>query len=266
MDDSHPPQTRTGRRLKPPSPAMAVALLALFVALGGTGYAVTRINGKVLKNRSVADKKIKKNTLGAAEIDEADVENVGSARRAGSADSAATAGQASAANFATDALNAVNAQSAINAQSAATATSADDAKLFGGIGPLDLNRSSAPSNDSCDPDDMDIFPTCSVTASFTQPASSRVLLVASGTWWAPAAADGKCSIHSGSSIATGMVQEVGLGQASNVHNTAARGSGFSLTETVSASAGAKDFSLFCTETTGDMRYEDLRMVAVRLAD
>ncbi|MBV9309858.1 MAG: hypothetical protein JOZ73_03460 [Solirubrobacterales bacterium] len=47
---------------------MAVALLALFVALGGSAYAVGSINGSKLKNRSVAGKKLKKHTITGKEI------------------------------------------------------------------------------------------------------------------------------------------------------------------------------------------------------
>ena len=36
-----------------PSPAMAVALIALFVALGGTGYAAVKLNGKNIKDNSI---------------------------------------------------------------------------------------------------------------------------------------------------------------------------------------------------------------------
>lgn len=53
---------------RPPSPAMAVALLALFVALGGSGYAAVKINGKNIKDRSVAGKKLKKSTLTGGEL------------------------------------------------------------------------------------------------------------------------------------------------------------------------------------------------------
>ena len=51
-----------------PSPALVVALIALFVALGGTAYAVKQINGSVLANRSVSNVKIKKNSLTKTEI------------------------------------------------------------------------------------------------------------------------------------------------------------------------------------------------------
>jgi hypothetical protein len=62
-------------RLRWPSPALAVACLALFVALGGTGYAITQINGSQLVNRSVAGLKIKKNALTKVEIKESSLVN-----------------------------------------------------------------------------------------------------------------------------------------------------------------------------------------------
>jgi hypothetical protein len=49
---------------------MCVALLALFVALGGTGYAVTKINGSQLVNRSVPAVKVKKDVLTGNEVRE----------------------------------------------------------------------------------------------------------------------------------------------------------------------------------------------------
>lgn len=63
------------RRLRPkflgrPSPAMIVASMALFIALGGTSYAVTRIDGSQIKNRSVSGGKLIKNSVRAAEIRE----------------------------------------------------------------------------------------------------------------------------------------------------------------------------------------------------
>jgi len=51
-----------------PSPAMIVAVIALFAALGGTGYAASQISGKNIKNRSIAAKKLKKHTLTTTEI------------------------------------------------------------------------------------------------------------------------------------------------------------------------------------------------------
>lgn len=56
------------RKLSRPSPAMVVALIALFVALGGSGYAATKFNPKVIKNNSVSGKKLKNNTLPGAKL------------------------------------------------------------------------------------------------------------------------------------------------------------------------------------------------------
>jgi len=55
------------RRFKP-SPTLGVALLALFVALGGTGYAATKINGKDIKDRSVAGKKLKNGAVATKQL------------------------------------------------------------------------------------------------------------------------------------------------------------------------------------------------------
>lgn len=45
--------------LKMPSPAMAVALTALFVSLGGVGYAASQIGTKQIKNGAVTTKKLR---------------------------------------------------------------------------------------------------------------------------------------------------------------------------------------------------------------
>jgi len=59
--------------LQRPSPAMVVALLALFVALGGTGYAVTAlpknsVGAKQLKKRAVTTKKLRNNAVTSAKV------------------------------------------------------------------------------------------------------------------------------------------------------------------------------------------------------
>src|SRR5438876_6357643 len=62
--------------------ATVVAYLALFVALGGSGYAAVKINGSQLKNRSVGGKKLKKDTLTGTEIKESKLGKVPSASTA----------------------------------------------------------------------------------------------------------------------------------------------------------------------------------------
>jgi hypothetical protein len=57
-----------GVRFHRPSPAMAVALTALFVALGGSGYAAVKINGANLANRSVAGTKLKESAVTGKEV------------------------------------------------------------------------------------------------------------------------------------------------------------------------------------------------------
>jgi hypothetical protein len=87
-----------------------MATIAVFVALGGSGYAATKINGKNIKNKSIAGKKlknrtitrgkVKKNTLGGSEIAESRLGQVGDAKladdatHAGQADNATRAGTA----------------------------------------------------------------------------------------------------------------------------------------------------------------------------
>ena len=61
------------------SPSMAVALLALFVALGGTGYAAAKLNGRNIVNGSITGKKLKRNTLGGRQIKESSLGKVPSA-------------------------------------------------------------------------------------------------------------------------------------------------------------------------------------------
>lgn len=51
-----------------PSPAMAVALLALFVALGGSSYAVVRVGSKQIVDNSVRSKDIRNNEVGSRDI------------------------------------------------------------------------------------------------------------------------------------------------------------------------------------------------------
>jgi hypothetical protein len=59
-----------------------MATVALFVALGGSSYAVTRISGSQLENNSVSGKKLKRNTLGGTRIKESRLGRVPRARLA----------------------------------------------------------------------------------------------------------------------------------------------------------------------------------------
>jgi hypothetical protein len=63
--------------------ANVVATLALFIALGGSSYAVSKISGSQIRNNSIAGEKLKRNTIGAKRIKESSLGTVPSARNAG---------------------------------------------------------------------------------------------------------------------------------------------------------------------------------------
>ncbi|ADB48913.1 collagen-like triple helix repeat-containing protein [Conexibacter woesei] len=56
------------RSLRRPSPALLVAFAALFVALGGTGYAAIKIDGRDIVNRSVTGAKLADGTVPARKL------------------------------------------------------------------------------------------------------------------------------------------------------------------------------------------------------
>jgi hypothetical protein len=153
------------RPARRPSPSMAVALLALFVALGGTSYAVSRIDGRQLKGASVSGAKLRKNTLGGREIREA---ALGRVPRAGRSDTAA---------HATLADRATTSALADRAVSADTALKLSDAAAAG----LTIARSGAQPDSPCHPANTvdKPFLDCATTT-MTPPRAGRVLLVGTG--------------------------------------------------------------------------------------
>lgn len=131
-------------RTRTPSPAMVVALIALFVALGGSSYAVVKLNGKNLVDRSVPAKKLKRNSVGGTEVNERKLAKVPTAATADTAASAATAGSAATANSAGTAGSATtadransagSADSAKSAETAGSAANAANADKLGGVAP-----------------------------------------------------------------------------------------------------------------------------------
>ena len=95
-----------------PSPAMIVALVALFVALGGSSYAVTKIGSKNIRTGAVSSRAIANNSIKSGDVrngsltttdvkndslTNADIDNSGlTAQRANSAGTADTATNANA--------------------------------------------------------------------------------------------------------------------------------------------------------------------------
>jgi hypothetical protein len=117
------------RKLGRPSPAMIVALVALFAALGGSAYAASTIGTKQIKNGAITAAKLKKEAVTAAKIKNGAISGaklnlsqlgtVPSASHASSADSAGTAGHATEADKAKEATKAGEAD---HAKSTDTAT------------------------------------------------------------------------------------------------------------------------------------------------
>jgi hypothetical protein len=70
--------------------AAATSVLALAVAMGGTGYAAVKIGGNQIKSNAITSKKIKDNSVTGADVNEGTLAKVPSAS---SADSAGTAGK-----------------------------------------------------------------------------------------------------------------------------------------------------------------------------
>lgn len=126
------------RLLRHLSYANLMASIAVFVALGGVGYAATAINGNDITKRTVGanklkdgtltSKQIKQNALSGSVIDESSLGTVPSAQTAVSATTATTA---------TTAANAANAEHALSANRATEATTAASATTAGDAGTLD---------------------------------------------------------------------------------------------------------------------------------
>jgi hypothetical protein len=97
---------------KRPSPSLVISVLALFVALGGSAYAATKIGTKNIKNNAITTAKIKKNAVTTAKIKNGAVTgakiNAATLGTVPNATHAATADSASQATNATNATNAAN--------------------------------------------------------------------------------------------------------------------------------------------------------------
>lgn len=90
-----------------PSAAFVLAIVALFVALGGTGYAAVTLNGKEIQKNSIPGNRVKANALGTAQINEAKLGTVPQATHASAADVAGSATTAASATNADTAQNAL---------------------------------------------------------------------------------------------------------------------------------------------------------------
>jgi hypothetical protein len=135
-----------GRR---PSPAMIVALLALFVALSGSSYAAVKIGARDIKRGAVGTRAIANNSVRSADIHNATVSGAdvadNSLTNADIDNTNLSAQTAESANTATRATTATSANTATNATNATNATSADNADKLDGLDSADFTRPSCTS-------------------------------------------------------------------------------------------------------------------------
>jgi hypothetical protein len=76
-------------KLRTPSPALVISIIALCVALGGSAYAATQITSKQIKNGTIQNVDVKKGTLQSSTFSKG-VQNLLKAKTGNSASSAAT--------------------------------------------------------------------------------------------------------------------------------------------------------------------------------
>src|SRR5687767_14675459 len=240
-----------------PSASLVVACLALFVALGGVGYAAATIGSaaivdnsiksKDVRNNNLRGKDVRTNTLKGADIDES---SLGKVPSSASADSAATAAHATNADNATNSANATNAANAANADT------------VGGIGPdaLTIGRSVL---GGCEPG---VTYTNCASVVLPMPRAGRVLITAGGQWHSdnPAGTSvrGLCRINLDGAPFTSPTEEGSLSQQTDGNQEQAM-SGVTLV-TAPLPAGDHTFTVACSDDVGDMDYTDVRLSAVLL--
>jgi hypothetical protein len=231
-----------------PSVSLVIACLALFVALGGVGYAAATIGsaaivdnsirGKDVRNETLRGKDVRTDTLKGADIDEPSLAKVPSAANADSATTAASA------------------------DSATTAANAGNADTVGGIGPdaLTIGRSVL---GGCEPGVA--FADCA-SLTLSMPRSGRVLLTSGGQWHSdnPAGTSvrGLCRINLDGAPFTSPTEEGSLSQQTDANQEQAL-SGLTAV-TGALPAGDHTFTVACSDDVGDMDFTDVRLSAVLL--
>jgi hypothetical protein len=235
----------TARR---PSASLVIACLALFVALGGVGYAAATIGSaaiidnslksKDVRNNDLRGKDVRGNTLKGADIDESSLGKVPSA------------------------ANADSAANATNADTATNATNAQNADTVGGIGPdtLTIGRSVL---DGCEPGAA--FQSCASVV-LPMPRPGRVLVTSGGQWNSDGAAftsvRGECRIHRNGNPVTLPTHEGSVAHLTDNDQEQAL-AGITIVTGV-LPAGNHTFSVACRQLVGDMDFTDVRLSTVLL--
>ena len=238
-----------------PSASLVIACLALFVALGGVGYAAATIGSaaivdnsirsKDVRNNNLRGKDVRTNTLKGADINES---SLGKVPSAANADSSA---------------HAANADNATNATNATTAQNAGNADTVGGIGPDALTIGRSALGGVCEPGGG--YTNCASVV-LPMPRAGRVLVTAGGQWHSDDAAGtsvrGLCRINLDGAAFSSPTEEGSLSQQTDANQEQAM-SGITLV-TAPLPAGDHTFTVACSDDVGDMDYTDVRISAVLL--
>jgi hypothetical protein len=240
---------------------MVVALIALFVSLGGVSYGVATgsIDSRELKNNTVRSRDLRNNdvrgkdlrtgTVAGSDLRDDDVtgtdileSSLGTVPRATSAD---------------------RATSAQSAESAGDAANAQTASRLAGLSPASINAA----KETVGPSPCDVVGGPGLicdAVQLEQPGTSDVLALASGTFWGDATATGRCNVELADPFTSSSQMEIG--QQVAVHTSSDSGAGFSLPHLFTdVPAGMRTFQLHCFEETGNLRISFSRIVAVRLS-
>jgi len=240
-----------------------VAVLALFVALGGASYAATKINGKSIKKLTISGKKLKPETIDGSRINEGTLAEVPSALRAGSAGSADTATTAETAGEAQTAGSAKTAATANTAKSAATA---ENANALGGLSASQLRVSADTSAaGSCDPTGFN-NPVCA-TQALNLPATSDVVAIARASWYGTDAGPdkGECFVSIDPNVNTPSGIRAEVGQVDAEHTDFDTAGDVSVHTTIDdVPAGNHTFRMRCYQEDGDFKVEDAIITVMRV--
>ncbi len=243
-----------------------IALLALFVALGGTTYAATS-----LPKNSVGAKQLKKNAVTNPKIANGAVTG---AKIANNSVKGADVLESSLGKV-PSASNADNATHATSADTATSATSATNATTVGGasVDSLTLGRSTASTtgggtSSSCDPGSV-VFIDCG-NVPLTLPRSGRVLIVADAAFDGANSFGyrGDCELtvdgtRIGASVANGTVS-VGAGLTGPGYNQNAQAATGMNAITDVLPAGAHTFALQCNQAGGTIEFPETSVSAVMI--
>jgi hypothetical protein len=260
-----------------PSAAMVVACLALFMAMGGVGYAAATIGSAAIVDNSIRSKDVRNDNLRGKDVRDGSLAGTdvadGSLAGADVADGSLSGqdvadGSLSGQDVADDSLTGADVDESSlgkvpSAASADSATNAGNANTVGGFGPDALTIGRSGFDDVCEPGVT--FTTCA-TAILPMPRAGRVLVSTGGQWHSddPAGTSvrGLCRITLDGVVITASTEEGSLSQQTDGNQEQALSPQTLVTGVLAA--GDHTFALSCSDDVGDMDYSDTRISAVLL--